>query len=200
MAILGMLIPGLKVFSASPTDGMKSVETAARKLRSVPGISASFSMKSPQGSENGTITMAGEKFMIDSKSMKIWYDGKTQWTYAPGRKEVNITEPTPGELAQVNPYAILGSLSNQYTAKALPAKGTQKSVELTAKNKRSDITKIALSIDQRSYPVSIYMVMSDGTPVAISISDIKEYGKAPGDATFTFQNKYAPGAEIIDLR
>ncbi|MBD5307964.1 MAG: hypothetical protein HDS15_01605 [Bacteroides sp.] len=179
---------------------MKSIQLATTKLRSTPGLSATFVMQSPQGTDNGTITMAGEKFMIDSRSIKIWYDGTTQWSYIPSRKEVNITEPTSEELAQVNPYAIIGSLGKSFTAKTLPTKGDLKMVEMTAKNKKSDIKTVTIAIDKRNYPVSINMILSDGTPVSINISGIKEYGKTPGTATFTFQNKFAPGAEIVDLR
>ena len=62
------------------------------------GVTASYSITTPDGTSNGTIAMQGSKFRVISPEAKSWYDGKTQWSWSPLTSEVNITSPTTEEL------------------------------------------------------------------------------------------------------
>lgn len=185
---------------AGDSGAMKVIENAAAKLRSSKGISATFTLTSPDGTSSGKITMSGDMFMIHSADMRIWYDGTTQWSYAPSRKEVDITEPTPEELSQVNPYVIINNLRTNYTGRRLPPQGQYTVIELSARHTRNDIKTVVLRVDKKGFPVSIGLTMRNGAKAAINVRDVKELTKAPGLHSFRFDKKMAPGAEIVDLR
>lgn len=179
---------------------METVEGAATKLKSAKGLTADFTMSSQGSSVKGTLTMSGDKFVLSSPDMKIWYDGTTQWSYVPSRKEVDITEPTAEELSQVNPYIIIGSLRSAFTARQLAPSGGNKRVELKSKTSRSDIKTAVLTIDAKRYPVKIELELANGKKAEISITNVKEMQKAPAMSVFRFNKNQAPGAEIVDLR
>lgn len=185
---------------ANDAGAMKVIENAAAKLRRGKGIEANFTFTSPDGKSSGKITMSGDMFMIHSADMRIWYDGTTQWSYAPSRKEVDITEPTPEELSQVNPYVIINNLRTNYTARRLPSQGQYRIIELSARNARNDLRTAVLKVDKNGFPVSIGLTMRNGSKATINVKDVKELTKAPGLQSFRFDKKMAPGAEIVDLR
>ena len=61
----------------------------------------------------GTFTLKGNKFMLEMDEMKVWFDGKIQWSYIPKNNEVSITEPTEKEIAETNPMAILSAFKTK---------------------------------------------------------------------------------------
>ncbi len=112
------IIAAITASAASPTAS-QLVDDAAARLRQAKSVVISFKAtgKTPADSYNGTFTLSGNKFAIDAPEAKVWYDGKTQWTWTAASGEVNITEPTVEEVAQVNPYSILSSLRSRYKAR-----------------------------------------------------------------------------------
>lgn len=201
MAFLALTSVSITASGAISKESATAViNMAAAKLKSAKGISANFTLGTSDGSLTGKIIMSGNKFTIQAPTMKVWYDGKTQWSYAVRNKEVNISEPTTEEISQINPYVIINNIGSNYNARTLSSKGSTKRIELTSKNARNDIKTATVSVDSRGYPVAIQMTLRSGSKVNISISNVVELSNAPSLQTFRFENKMAQGAEIIDLR
>lgn len=165
-------------------------------------VKANINISSSNGNMNGTIIMQGKCFFISTPSLKSWYNGSIQWTYAKQNGEVNITEPTPEELQTSNPYAAITSFKNNYTATNVNSKNSvQYNLKFIPKNKNNDIKELHLYIDKRSYNINKIIIMTtDKTTYTTIISNYKIGVNYP-QSTFILDKKAIPsGTPIVDLR
>ncbi len=195
--LLSILLP-VSLFAAESAESM--LNRAADKIRTSKSISASFSVSSTDGNASGTITLAGDKFVMKSPQMSVWYNGRTQWTYVKQAGEVNITEPTPSELQQINPFAIINGFRQNYKAKVTSRSTAQTVLTLTANAPKAEIRKVVLTLSNSTlFPSKIVMSMAGGKSVTISVSNVKTGGTL-SQSVFTFNPKSLPGVEVVDLR
>jgi Outer membrane lipoprotein-sorting protein len=155
-------------------------------------------------SQDGTAYLKGNRFKIDVPDGITWFDGKTQWVYAQGGDEVNVSNPTGEELAAVSPYVLLNIYKTGFK---LNYKGEQKEngknvyvIELIPESSKSEFSKIVVSIDKTSHLFSsIKMVNKNGFNNHLTIKNLKT-GQSIPDNTFVFNKKEYPNVEVIDLR
>lgn len=186
--------------SAATTTASQLVDAAAAKLRSARSVTIEFTASGtqPAPTSKGRFTVAADRFRIDSPEARVWYDGKTQWTWTEASGEVNITEPTVEEIAQVNPYAILNSLRSRYKARYL-GKPSDRTVVLTPAMPDPPILRAEITFGNNGYPSVMKLNMSSGESVTIKVVSVKTGGDLPV-SYFRFTPAQAPGAEIVDLR
>lgn len=144
----------------------------------------------------GSITLAGNCFSMDLGPDKILYDGETQWTYSAADNEVTIFNPTPEELALVNPLQLLGRLEADFSG--TPVVGAPNSVTLSRINPNNDIKEIiAIFNPATGWPSEMIITGESGEAVVTDIN-ITPLTKKLTRKNFKFS---APsGATITDLR
>ena len=201
------LISLLVILFASTTNTFAAesasqlLERAAKTISTAPCVSAKYSLITTDGSKSaGAITISGNRFLMDAGQMKVWYDGKTQWSYNTAAAEVNITEPSATELQQINPLLIIQSFKTNYTVNPIKATPKDTTITLDAKNPNADIPTVILTLNTKtSLPSEITIKMASGQSVSIRINSIS-VGKKLSDSSFRFQPSNYPGVELIDLR
>lgn len=204
-SILSLLLCFVMSLSAglhAAGDGSQQIlERAAAAFNGSKSIKASFSTRADGSTLAGTITLQGDKFRISSKEYSTWYDGKTQWTYLASSNEVNVTEPTPDELTQMNPFIIVSTLRKAYNSTKLKSLAGTSKVLLTPKDPRhADIKKAEITFnDKTSMPTHVILYMASGSKIEILINSITKGNILPL-STFIFNKKELPGVEVIDLR
>ncbi len=164
------------------------------------GVTANYSITSPQGSSKGSIAMQGNKFRISSNEAKCWFDGKTQWSWSPVTGEVNITTPTDDELQLTNPVAAVQHFKAAFNMKKAKAKTANTlALKLTPK-KKDNIKTLWLYFDTKTSLLrTARFEMSDKTVYVVQITDYKH--KALPASTFTFNKSQVPdGTPVVDLR
>ena len=113
IAISAMTLLAIPAVAASPAttalNGHQILERTTSKIGKARCITTSFSMTANGQTAKGTLKMSGDKFFLTLPNARIWYDGRTLWSLDSSTKEVNISEPMPEELAQVNPMIIISS-------------------------------------------------------------------------------------------
>lgn len=160
------------------------------------GVTASFNISSQQyGKTSGTISIKGRKFHADTKEAKVWFDGKTQWTYVKQNDEVNVNTPTAADLQTINPYNFIYMYKQGYTA-TMTKNGQNFVVTLKAKGK--SIQEMVITISQKSYVPSQIRMLQNKQWTTIHVNGFKQANLA--ESTFRFNPKQYPNAEIIDLR
>lgn len=160
------------------------------------GVTASFNISSQQyGKTSGTISIKGRKFHADTKEAKVWFDGKTQWTYVKQNDEVNVNTPTAADLQAINPYNFIYMYKQGYTA-TITKNGQNFVVTLKAKGK--SIQEMVITISQKSYVPSQIRMLQNKQWTTIHVNGFKQANLA--ESTFRFNPKQYPNAEIIDLR
>ena len=111
-----------------------------------------------------------------------------------------MTTPSPEELQQINPFAIIKSFKKAYTAKLLNKSGAEQTIELTANSKRADISKAEITINTSTlFPTAIVFRMGNRRTVTIKITSVTP-GQALPDSFFRFDPKKYPGVKVVDLR
>lgn len=186
------------------------LDKTAEAFRKAGGVQASFTVKAVtngrvEGSENGTIQLKGEKFMLKTSEMTSWFDGKTQWSYMVRNDEVNVSNPTPEELQQINPYTFLYMYQKGFSCKLGAVKTFQgKSVWeviLTANNKKQALERIILYVTKDTHQ-PIYIQLRQRGQVSQTEITVTSYRTRQdyADSVFTFDRKQYPNAEVIDLR
>jgi outer membrane lipoprotein-sorting protein len=174
-------------------DGMEI--TFAAHIRSVKNnINESF---------EGSLSVKGDKFMLNTPDIKSWFNGTVLWTYMSRTQEVNISNPAGNELQSINPLLFLRNYKKDFTVSHTGESTTQNSkiacdIVMTPK-KKDDIEKIELQIEKStSLPSRIVMLMKNDTRNAITVKAIKSVNLP--DTEFAFPEKEYPEAEIVDLR
>ena len=196
--MLGWLMP-----ACAQDGGARDIlRRAADAFRRSGGISASFSVRSPEGNSTGVIRLRGEKFVLEAGGMTTWFDGHTQWTYLPESDEVNISEPTDEELQTLNPYAWLSLYDRGYDLKLLPADASDiYKVEMLARSPEAQVSRLVLWLDKSGLqPVKFSLTLAGSVePTEITVGNYRT-GQTYADAMFTFNPREYPTAEVIDLR
>lgn len=192
---------------AQAQNGTAALDRVVEKIRRSGDLSAAFiltvynALNEPVDKQSGTIKLSGDKFYWTTPAMTVWYNGQLQWAYVKASEEVNLTEPTPAEIASINPYTLITTYKQNFNVKALKAKNSQQRVaELTPKKKGTQIDRVVLTVNASNWmPQSFQIYYSDRTHSTIALSRLVT-GQNFSDATFVFDKKQYPKAEVIDLR
>ena len=177
-----------------------ALDKCAAAINAAGGVTANYSITSPQGTSKGTIAMQGKKFRISASDAKCWFDGKTQWSWSPVTDEVNITEPTTDELQMTNPIAAVQHFKAAFNMKKAKAKTANTlALKLTPK-KKDNIKTLWLYFDTKTSLLrTARFEMSDKTVYIVQITDYKH--KSLPASTFTFDKSQVPaGTQVVDLR
>lgn len=195
--LVAFSVIGVVVKAQSVSGLLQSVIAYYDKATS---IVTTFSMQETNYSFDGRIITEGDKFVIETPQAKIWYNGQIQWTYSSEINEVNITEPTDEELQQVNPLAIISSLSHDYSIKLVKQTSTVNVIELNSMRAGIYIKRAVLELNKtNNLPTKISLTLENGANAQIIIKNIED-GKHLPSAFFEFDSKEYPNIEIIDLR
>ena len=199
MMLAAITIAAAGCHAATPTAAQLLAQ-AVEQIKKSPSLQATFRASTSDGSAQGSILLSGNRFKLDTDEFTTWFDGRTQWAYSPRTGEVNISEPTFEELAQINPFAVIGSLKDGYNARRVNAPKGSDRLELTPKHKGGDYSEVTLTLNAAThYPSAIEIVATDGARINIAVTSVKA-GKMPDASAFRFNRSLYPRAEIVDLR
>lgn len=180
------------------------IDNVVSRFYNASGVTADFVLKGNEQSGlymQGTLKMKGKKFCLETDDLKTWYDGKTLWSYAVGMCEVNITEPTRQELTEINPYMLLDSYRESFSASELKSehRGERRFLLLPAK-RNTTIKQIVLTIATATLsPVSFEIVGNNDQTTVVAITNYNDK-KELSDKAFVFDGSQYKGVTIVDLR
>ncbi len=161
------------------------------------GATANFAISGKYGNTSGTIAIKGKKFRATTPDAIVWYDGKTEWTYIRKNEEVNVSTPTEAQQQAMNPYKFINIYKNGFNL-GMKSSASEYNIHLVARNQGRTIKEMYIKIDKRTYlPKQVRMRQANGW-ITIRISNFRASNQS--DASFRFNSKDYPKAEIIDLR
>lgn len=163
-------------------------------------VTVAFSIEAGNKQQSGTLTMGKRLFTFNAGGLAVWFDGKNQWTVDRQAREVTITAPTPAEVAESNPFALITDHAKLFTPTLQPSdKGVYK-VCLTRKSKALSIKNVFLTVDARTFHVrTLTATDENGGKMTVTIKKIQT-GKALPKTYYTYNTKAASGYDINDLR
>ena len=186
-----LLLSAFALANASQDNRAKTIlDHTADAYRKAGGIHILFG-----GTQQGILLLKGECFYLECGGVKSWFDGKTQWSYVEQNEEVTISNPSPEELQSINPYALINSYASLFDYRY----GTRH----TIKGKQGDeiilTPRQILFISGKFQPLYITINLSNGQTQEFRILSYKA-GQPYTEATFRFNPKLYPDAEVIDMR
>ena len=153
---------------------------------------------------SGKLLMDDNKFFYDAGTIKIWFDGTTQWTLQTdaGYSELYINEPNLEDLQIINPYLLLKHYKDFFTI----SDGGEKSingklahmVKLNAID-NSVVSSVNVYIANDNTPIAVELVLPDGMVYKIEMRSMRNGLTFPKN-TFTYPEKEYPANEVIDMR
>ena len=173
------------------------LDKAAQKLTVKSGVKADFKASTPQGTVTGTIAVKGNKFMATTQHTKVWFDGKTQWTYLTRNDEVNVSSPKDSELQSLNPYNFINMYKKGYKS-TMRKDGNSYVVHLTADSKSKKVQELFITVDSKSYSPTQVKMLQGKKWTTFDVSNLTQ--QSLPDSYFRFNAKDFPTAEVIDLR
>lgn len=192
-----MLLVGAGAYAATPQE---LINRAADKLKATSVTQVTYTLKADGQTTDGLLTIAGDRFTVSSPGLSSWYDGSTQWTYSKQMGEVNIITPTPEEVEQINPFAIIRSMGRNYKISSMEAPKGSQGVRLTSTRPSSDIREVDITFsDATSWPTHLVITLSNKQTIDVTVQKV-----APGHplptSYFKFDRKKYPGVQVVDLR
>lgn len=194
--IIFTLICALALANVSAQTAKEILDKAASVVNAKKGATADFVMSGKYGNAAGTISIKGNKFVANTPQAKMWYDGKTQWTYMTSTEEVNVSTPTEAQQQTMNPYRFINLYNMGYAMTKKEVKNGYE-VYLKATNPKRTITEMYITVNNQYVPTNVKMKTAKGW-TNINISNFRK-ASLP-DKAFRFNAKDYPKAEVIDLR
>lgn len=194
-----MLLASQMTFTHVAAQTAKQVlDKCAAVVSNKNGVSAHFKMTSAQyGHTSGDIAVKGRMFRASTNLSKMWFDGKTLWTYMNKNDEVNVTTPSESQLQVLNPYNFINLYKTGFNYTMTKSSGFYR-VHLTAKDAKRRVQEMFITVDQKSFQPTEVKLLQKSKWTTFTISNFKKDKIA--DAQFRFNAKDFPSAEVIDLR
>jgi len=188
----------LSVWAAD--DATKILDKAASTFKAAGGVTISYTYDLNGDKGKGTIKMQGKKFVNTFADHVIWFNGKTLWTLVKENEEVNVTTPTPKELAGINPYSFLNMYKSGYKASMGKSTATYYEVILKAISPSTSMKSVVVHIMKKNYqPCYVKLATVDGIENKISVTKYITKQSFSAD-TFAFNPKKYPNVDVVDLR
>ena len=198
--------------AAAQTDAKaKSVlDAVSKKVSALKSLKANFALHltgangKVSESKKGTFSMKGQKYRVMLGGQEIICDGKTVWTYTKDANEVQVSNYNPNEQT-ISPTKLFTNFyDKEYKYKYVGERKVNGKncdvVELTPVNNTKQFKKIELAVDKASSTIAGGNIWEkNGNKYQYEVSGFTP--NAPiADASFTFDKKQHPGAEVVDLR
>ena len=98
----------------------------------------------------GTITMRGDRFMLEMFDMEAAYDGKTLYVYSATTDELTLSTPTEQELMEANPFLYAQALSKLCTITEQTTAPQALTITLTPNDQSVGIQRFTLRIEKET--------------------------------------------------
>lgn len=183
------------------------LDTTTAKIKQMGDVKCTFTATSfngstEQASTKGTILLQGKKMQLSTDEMKMWFNGKTQWSLIQENGEVNVSTPNEREMTNMNPYSFINLYKKGYKMNARQTKLRGKDVyeiHLVARNNTSNAQEIYIDVSKDDHTPLCIRIRQDNIWNRISIHSLQG-NQHFADTDFEFPKSEYPNVDIIDLR
>lgn len=210
-SVILLFILATSVLGQQDPEAKKILDRVSAKTKNYSTIQADFELIITNRPENkstnskGLVKIKGKKYYMESMGTKVYYDGKTLWSFLEDINEVTISEPddSSGDFVE-NPALIFEFYNRDFkyhlVGEARLESGWMYEIDLFPSNLDQPYSRFKLYISKEKE--DLYMVKAigkEGTDYTVYIRNAK-YNEPISDDTFTFDPKKHKGIEIVDLR
>ena len=179
-------------------DSYKTMEVSFEMELELPGKKTEL--------RKGIVIQDGKMYQIKMEDQEIYSDTKTVWVYLKNNNEVQISDYEESESSDVmSPKQMMslyekGDFIYSLIEERKVGKNVFADIEFKPVSKKSDFTKMRLTVDKNSNKmISLRVFSRDGSKYLLKISDLKS-NKKYDPAIFSFNPKAVTGVHIEDVR
>ena len=149
--------------------------------------------------DSGIMLLDKGRYSLLMENMKVWCDGKTQWSYMKDIDEIYITEADSEEAQNLSPLYIMEKYRENYSASVV-SKGAVSVVALVSRDNDDEVNKVELYINKETYRLErLVIYMPSQGKVEVFLKGYVAKCKL-GDDTYVCPVKSFSTAEVVDMR
>lgn len=198
-------------FAQKDPKAKEILDGVSQKYKSLKGLKASFEFSyedlvdGRSQSQNGDITIKGDKYHLKLPEQEIFNNGKTVWTYIESGNYKEVTINNASEMGdELTPSSIYTIYQKGYNYRLLGEKTENKvviqEIELLSDKPSAPFGKVILHIDKVNKDLIGWEIFDDqGGVFKYRFKSIDSNADVPDDY-FTFNPQKYGKIEIIDLR
>ena len=150
-------------------------------------------------SDKGTMKLDNERYSLIMEDMKVWCDGKVQWSYMRDIDEVYITSADSEEAQNLSPLYIMEKYRENYKV-SLEDKGTTALVVMTAMDADAEVDRLELLMDKKNARLqSLFIYMPAQGRIEVFLNNYVAKCSFGADEYVCPVDEFRT-AEIIDMR
>lgn len=188
-------------FAQNNTDVQKLLDEVSKKVKAYKNISIDFKYELNNLSENinqetkGSVTIEGDKYILNILGVTRIYDGKTLYTISPEDEEVTISSDNTDEEGTITPSKMLSFYEDGYRYQmdiVQNVKGRKiQYVKLDPIDTNAEIKHVLLGIDANTKHIyNLIEVGKNGTKTTLTVNSFKT-NEPLSKTLFTFdESKY----------
>ncbi len=202
VVLLLLVIAGGNVTAQNDAKAKALLNEVSEKVKAYKNISIDFKYELDNVSENikqqtkGSVTIEGEKYVLNVLGITRIYDGNTLYTISPEDEEVTISSDNTEEEGTITPSKMLSFYEDGYTYAMDIVQNVRgrkiQYVKLNPIDTNSEIKQVLLGIDANTKHIyNLIEVGKNGTKTTLTVNSFKT-NEAISKTLFTFdESKYS---------
>jgi outer membrane lipoprotein-sorting protein len=205
------LIASADLCAQQDPEAKKILDRVAEKTKNCQTIQADLELvienrRDGQVTKNvGVVKIKGDKYYLESTGSKVYFDGKTLWSYMEDINELTITEPdsTDDDFME-NPSKIFTFYNRDFkyrlVGEARLDEGWMYEIDLFPINLDQPYSRFKVFVHRDTNELFMVTAVSkDGVDYSVYLKKIK-YNIPLSDDLFTFKPENFKGIEVNDMR
>jgi outer membrane lipoprotein-sorting protein len=192
-------------FSQNDPNAKKVLDGVSAKVKTFKGITANFTIKSitskgkANGTQAGTISIKGKKYILNQTKREIICDGTFVYNYDAEGKTITKTS-VDDNTNTLTPENLLSNFYDKdFTYKLISSAGNFHEIELLPVDKKKNFQKVNVFVDKAKNMITKAKVLDKSNNIIeFTLSNLNTNATIP-DASFVFnKSKYPKEVEILD--
>lgn len=192
-------------FSAQERSAESLLESAIKNIEADAAVQMAFTYSLyddagvEQFADEGSLKLSGDSYALLLSPMKLWCDGKTQWSYMAQNNEIYVADADSDDAQAYNPVHLMGLYKKGYNCSLSSAAGKE-TITMNADDGSQSFERVVLVLDSKSLrPLSMQIFMSGSGYVSVSVSSYKP-GCNFDERVYRCPLEDFPTAEVVDMR
>ena len=201
--LLFFLLPA--VAFSQVMDATVFIDKVMTKLKNDAALEMSYNYKvyddlgKQLQSDCGTMILDGDCYALLMEDMKVWCDGKSQWSYMEAVDEIYVTDAKSDEAQNMSPLYIMETCRYGYESSII-FEGDTAVVTLVAQGSDGIVDKVEFAAESKGYKLqSMKISLSGQGYIVVELDNYKANCKFDKTA-FECPVKEFPVAVVVDMR
>lgn len=148
--------------------------------------------------DKGVMRLDGNRYSLLMDEMKVWCNGKVQWSYMSSVNEIYITDAASDEAQNMSPLYIMEKFRDGFDA-SMEKKGNATDILLESAGGDDNINKVLLRFGNGGRLELMCIYMAGQGRIEVLLDEYTAHCSFP-DSVYECPVEDFPSAEVVDMR